>query len=385
MIAVVDIVASLPGQGHALLDALKQALPRIGECAVEDDRTAAFPVATFAILHDIGLTTAVIPEHHGGLGLGNDRASTRILVRALHCLGGAHLAAARLFEGHVNAFRLLWRYGDAALHGRLRRYVRDGGLLGVWNAPAPEGPLRLLGHAGGHVLQGRKIYASGSGTIERPLVTAIDEQGRLLMLWPPMTHATIDLSAWNVQGMRASMTGSVTFEAAPVAAEDIVGGDNDYHRQPDFSAGAWRFLAAQLGAAAALHDLTRAHLLGAGRDADPHQRARLADAAVGIESARLWVDAAARLAETSSDAEEGVRAVDYVGMARMAVERSALEVMALAQRSVGLSSLMATSPMERIVRDLSTYLRQPAPDAVRDGVASAVLASNEGALERWSR
>jgi alkylation response protein AidB-like acyl-CoA dehydrogenase len=171
----------------------------------------------------------------------------------------------------------------------------------------------------------------------------------------------------------------------PVAEEDIVGGDNDYHRQPDFSAGAWRFLAAQLGAAAALHDLTRAHLLAAGRAADPHQRARLAEAAVAIESARLWVDAAARQAETCSDAAESARAVGYVGMARMAVEPIALEVMALAQRSVGLSSLMATSPMERIARDLSTYLRQPAPDAVRDGVAAAALASSEGALERWSR
>jgi len=53
-----------------------------------------------------------------------------------------------------------------------------------------------------------------------------------------------------------------------------------------------------------------------------------------------------------------------VGLARIAVETACLDAMRLIQRSLGLSAFRQGSPIERICRDLSTYLRQPAPDEV---------------------
>ena len=53
-----------------------------------------------------------------------------------------------------------------------------------------------------------------------------------------------------------------------------------------------------------------------------------------------------------------------VGLARIAVEAACLDAMRLLQRSLGLTSFRQGTAMERICRDLSTYLRQPAADEV---------------------
>ena len=57
-------------------------------------------------------------------------------------------------------------------------------------------------------------------------------------------------------------------------------------------------------------------------------------------------------------------AVAYVNLARTAIEAACLDAMRDIQRSLGLSAFMQGSQAERIARDLSTYLRQPAPDEV---------------------
>ena len=81
---------------------------------------------------------------------------------------------------------------------------------------------------------------------------------------------------------------------------------------------------------------------------------------MAVETARLWIGEAASLASGSSaDAE---RVVAYVNLARLAVERAGLEVLERAQRSVGLQGFLRGHPLERLARDLATYLRQPAPD-----------------------
>ena len=46
------------------------------------------------------------------------------------------------------------------------------------------------------------------------------------------------------------------------------------------------------------------------------------------------------------------------------METACLDAMRLVQRSLGLSSFRQGNPIELICRDLSTYLRQPAPDEV---------------------
>ncbi|WP_284247413.1 acyl-CoA dehydrogenase family protein, partial [Methylobacterium haplocladii] len=104
---------------------------------------------------------------------------------------------------------------------------------------------------------------------------------------------------------------------------------------------------------------------------DPHQRARLGAAATAVETARLFVARAATAAAGAEADPEG--AVAYVNLARGAVERAGLDVIELAQRSVGLSGFLEGHPLERRVRDLATYLRQPAPDYALAQAAGHIL------------
>jgi alkylation response protein AidB-like acyl-CoA dehydrogenase len=347
--------------------------------AAECDHDGAFPEADVAELGRVGLLTAALPRSYGGAEL-----AWPDLCEALRRIGSGSLPLGRLYEGHVNALGLVMRYGEPAQKQRFADEVRQGQLFGVWNTDDADG-LKLVGQPGGYRLQGRKILASGAGRIVRPLVTATDERGRRLMLLPRFDDAPrADLSQWTAQGMRASATGAVDFSGLDIGPEDILGGDGDYERQPFFSGGAWRFCAVQQGGMETLLELLRQHLRRTGRGGDPHQAARLGEAGIAVETARLWVERAARTAEEDASSQPPERVVAYVNLARLAVERAGLELMELVQRSVGLQAFMRPNPIERVCRDLATYLRQPAPDRALTSAAAWMLAQEDDCLDRWT-
>ncbi len=193
-----------------------------------------------------------------------------------------------------------------------------------------------------------------------------------------------DLSRWTAQGMRASATGAVDFSGLPVEPIEIVGDTGDYERQPAFSGGAWRFAAVQLGGMERLFDCLCDHLRNTGRGGNPHQAARLGEAALAVETARLWVERAAALAEVPSPTDSAAeRIVAFVNLARLAVERAGLDLMELAHRSVGLAGFMCPHPIERISRDLATYLRQPGPDLALTNAAAWVLQQQAAVANLW--
>ena len=333
------------------------------------DEDGAYPAADVTALHESGLLTAVLPVNYGGTGL-----LGLSLSEVLRSIGSGSLPLGRLFEGHVNALELVLRYGDPQRIELVAEEARAGKMFGVWNTDDSNG-LRLIHRHGRSWLEGRKVLASGAGHIERPLVTATDENGRRLMVLPKLeAPGRADLSGWTAQGMRASATGAVDFTGAEIEPIEIVGGDGDYERQPRFSAGAWRFAAVQLGGMERLFDLLRRHLQETNRGQDPHQAARVGGAAMAIETARLWVTQAAKIAEAPSGSRPPEQLVAYVNLARLAVEAAALDLMPLVQRSVGLQAFLRPNPIERISRDLATYLRQPGPDRALTDAAAWILA-----------
>ena len=64
-----------------------------------------------ALSDSTGLLVAALPEAAGGEGVGTSPHTARDTATLLRRLGRADLSAARLFEGHVNAVKLI------ALHG----------------------------------------------------------------------------------------------------------------------------------------------------------------------------------------------------------------------------------------------------------------------------
>ncbi len=350
--------------------------------AADQDRDQGFPAEDVADLARLGLLAAPVPSMAGGAGLGEEPGARR-LAAVLRLVGYGSLALGRLYEGHVNALQLVALYGGPEQRERLFADARDGHLFGVWNTEPPEGGLTLEDGAGGLRLAGVKTFASGAGYVTRALVTSRGPggSGTLMLVVPLKTGTRADLSAWRSHGMRASATGTLDFAGIAVAAEDILGGPDDYFRQPDFSGGAWRFAAVQLGGIEAVFDVWRGQLAATGRGGDPHQLARLGEGAIAVEGARLWVERAAQA--VSDPALPPERVVALVNLARLAVERAGLDVLQLAQRSVGLQGFLRPHALERLSRDLATYLRQPGPDRALTAAAEEILRAGGRAGDLW--
>jgi alkylation response protein AidB-like acyl-CoA dehydrogenase len=191
--------------------------------------------------------------------------------------------------------------------------------------------------------------------------------------------------------MYGSASFKVDFSGVEIGQGDLLGAPGDYQRQPWLSAGAIRFAAVQLGGAEALFDVARAELRALGRDGDPHQRARFGQMSVAIESGRLWLRGAAPYLDRAFAATEGGtldegtsgQIVAYVNMARTAIERICLDTIELAERSVGVRGMLAPHPLERLVRDLTIYLRQPAPDAALTDAGRYALESTATSAALW--
>jgi alkylation response protein AidB-like acyl-CoA dehydrogenase len=218
-------------------------------------------------------------------------------------------------------------------------------------------------------LTGRKMFCSSAGAATRALVTAANPDGEAQMLVVPLgIGERVEPLVAPLQGMRAAVTGAVDFTGCVLARDACLGQPGDYMREPDFSAGAWRGSAVALGGLRGILAQTQAQLANAGRLSDPHQLGRLGGTMIACETSRLWLRRAARLAEQPTADPEKI--VAYVGLARIAIETACLDAMRLVQRSLGLAAFRQGNPVERICRDLATYLRQPAPDEVLTDAAA---------------
>lgn len=104
--------------------------------------------------------------------------------------------------------------------------------------------------------------------------------------------------------------------------------------------------------------------------------------ATAVETGYLWLDRVGR--EWRTGFADTV--IPSTAAARGAVESAAVLVLDLAEKSVGAAGMIAPHPLERLVRDLRTYLRQPNPDGAADilgqSVAERTWAPGSGGLDR---
>jgi alkylation response protein AidB-like acyl-CoA dehydrogenase len=339
------------------------------QAAAQADDTRRIDDRIWQAFQQAGLGLAPFGEAFGGAGLGEPQHQGELCI-LLRIIGAADLSIARLFEGHVNAISLVTRYGSKAQIERLAADVQKGALTGVWGAEDSVG-LKRQQRPNGWQLEGRKILASGAGSVQRPLVTLTSPQGPLMYLLALEADGEADLENWRPLGMRATATGTVDLTGVMVTSEQQIGAPGDYMTQPFFSGGAWRFCAAQLGACERLTELYRDQLRARGRGEDPYQLERLAQCAAACGTALFWVEEAAR--RFADDTQDAATTVAFANLTRMVTERAALDVMERVQRGIGLFGFIQPNPVERICRDLATYLRQPVPDLAMSDAARAVL------------
>lgn len=335
--------------------------PAIAACAAGKTDDSAFPQAAFDLLRDCGVVAA--PP------LAAEDVSA--LLRLLADVGRGDLSVGRIFEGHVNARLLIETFGTATQKQRYGAITREGGVFGVWNTDAPGDPLRLDGDR----LSGRKNFGSGVDGLAQAIVTVPSEAGRRMIV-VPLADLPVDRSWWKPMGMRASGSHIVDFTGLIVQPDWILGEPDAYIRQPLFSAGAIRFAAVQVGGMHAVFDVAVAHLRRIGRETDPYQTHRIARMGMAVETGYAWLDRAAlawtEAAGLSGDPTKDERLIAIVNAARSVVEETALAVLEDAERSVGAAGFIAPHPLERLIRDLRTYLRQPNPDGALAAVGAAI-------------
>ena len=341
-----------------MLDALQRALPSLIVHAAAYDEAATFPTADLDLLGTLGLASAPLPALMGGLGAGTEPDGAPTIFALLRLLGRANLSLARLFEAHVNVVRLVTRYGAPHHIEALTRHCREGVFYGLWVTDAPGTTLRWSGGA----VHGSKGPCSGAGHLRHALVTVNDNGATRMALLDLTGNEPVESWAARLHGMRASANGTIGLDGTPLPARAILGEAGDYLREPDFSTGAWRTMAATLGGMDALLDTVRDQLRRRGHVELPLQQARFGAMLIARETARLFTWEAASIAE--SGMAPVADQVATVNLARIAVETACLDLIRDAQRALGLAALVRPNPAERLIRDLTTYLRQPAPDLV---------------------
>jgi alkylation response protein AidB-like acyl-CoA dehydrogenase len=343
------------GERQKILDAVRALLPEMQREAARLDADAAFPAAMFAKLRAAGLLTATLPAALGGQGFGEGTEGALALLALFQLLGEGSLPVARLYEAHVNALQLVLRYGPASLADSCARDAAEGALFALWVTDPPAGGLVLDGQK----LTGQKAFCSGAGAATRALVTVAAPEGTRMAI-VNLEGATILPQDIRLAGMRAAITGAADFSGMTLPPDAVFGDVGDYLREPVFSAGAWRGAAAALGGLTALVKLHRDTILHRQRERDPHQQARFGQLVMQHETAKLWMRNAALRGCLEDDGNEAITA--YINLARLAVEEACLTALTLFQRGLGLQAFLAGGAPERLMRDLATYLRQPAPD-----------------------
>jgi len=351
-----------PSRTSPLADALTRLVPQFFQRAAERDESGAFPREEFQALHEAGALVAPVPVALGGLGYGLAPTGVLPLLSLLRDIGRGSLPLGRLYEGHANAWKLIADFANAEQQERWASDARAGHIFGVWNTEIPHEAVSFHDDGSALTLEGAKIFASGAGNITRPVVTGRREDGTRQMAVVPTDAAkgTIDRTAWRPMGMEASTSYRVDFSGVRLERENILGQPDDYTREPWFSGGAIRFAAVQAGGAEALLQITRDHLQKRKRTDCPHQQKRAGEMAIAVASARHWLAEAARHAERADEAPE--RFLAHSRLTRSAVEQACLQALEHAERSVGLPGMVRPHPLERVVRDLRMYLRQPSPD-----------------------
>jgi alkylation response protein AidB-like acyl-CoA dehydrogenase len=336
---------------------------------------AIFPAAAMQTLRDAGILRAVLPSSFGGCGFGTEPGKGPATLALFYRLCRLCLPLGRLVEAHVNALRIVARYGTPMQMQAVAEAVLGGDLFGLWvTDPPSKGGLVMRAEGASLRLSGGKMFCSGAGVVRWAVATAFDpacRDQRLLLLQLDGSERIGPLPS-GLAGMKAAVTGQVDVSGRRIPQDSIIGAPGDYLKEPDFSGGAWRSSAVALGGLYRLVELMREQLIVRHRDGDPHQRSRFGQLVTAHETGRLWLTRAGAMAEDL--AAPATEIVATVGLARLAVERACLDGIEIVHRSLGLSAFLDCNPVERLTRDLQTYLRQPAPDEVLHNAAGFFLA-----------
>jgi len=359
--------------------------------ADEYDRTSSFPEADFEELFAAGLNAPTVPVEFGGLGLGPLRHRAHPLWMMTAELAKADLSLARCWEGHANGLMLIDALGSDAQRAQwFEGVVERGEKWVVWSgepqAPKP-GEVRRFGTtlsrtADGWVIDGTKAFAT-SATGADWAILMVNPAGpggarhlggadhSLLMLACPLAHpsVTADASWWDPIGMRATASHVVRFDHTPIPDAWTIGDPGVFLAERWNTALMPHYAASFLGAAEGAYDYALEYLRRQAKGDDPYVQRRVGQMAVDLRTGHLWLSHVATL----WDSGQRERAQLAGSQARQLIEHLALATVDNTIRACGARCLIRPSPVERILRDLTFYVRHDNNDHLLATIGQVAL------------
>jgi SfnB family sulfur acquisition oxidoreductase len=189
----------------------------IASGVIERDRAGTVPYAELAALDASGLLGITVPAACFGPDL-----SPVVLAEVIATIAAVDPAIAQVPQAHFLFVDVLAAHGSAAQQERLFGDVLAGARLG--NGLAERGgqhaqdlKTRLLPGPGGPRLDGRKYYCTGAISARWIGVSALDDEGRLVLAFVERDAPGVEVGDdWNVMGQRATVSGSAVFDQVPV-------------------------------------------------------------------------------------------------------------------------------------------------------------------------
>jgi alkylation response protein AidB-like acyl-CoA dehydrogenase len=359
--------------------------------AAHYDETASFPSEDFDDLFRAGLLGAAIPEGYGGLGLGPYLGDVHSLWMMTKELAKADLSLARCWEGHANSLVLLNGIADKEQKARwFEGVIKRGETWVAWSgepqARAPGERTRFGTNVetveGGYIVDGTKVFCTSAGGASWAILLvntagpggarhADSSYDGLLMLACDLSDAsvTFDGSWWDPIGMRGTVSHLVRFDRTFIPENNLVGYPGQYIKEGWQTCFIPHYAASFAGAAEAAYDYTLEHIKSQHKEADPYIHHHIGQMAINVETAHLWLKHVANMWEQGRLEEARLAG----SRARHIVEHLAEETVQHAIRACGARSLNRPSPLERIYRDLSFYVRHDNDDHVLAMIGKSLL------------
>lgn len=350
-------------EADRLVETARSLRPRLATLAGRDDRSAAYPAESIAMLHEAGLLTATVGRDHGGPGLGHhgvhrlllelgqaDPSAALIATMTLAVHQREATAPALPVEVYAAVLRESWErptlLNSLQVEPALGTPSR-GGVPATVARRTPDG-WRLSGH---------KIFSTGAPGLRFMLVLAATDEPE-----PRVGSFVVDASSpgvtvvpsWAATGMRASRSDDVLFENVLVPREWSMGLVPAGEGHENATGPGTAIPSIYLGVAHAARDWLISFL----RERVPAnlghpliELPRFADE-LGEMELRLTAatDLVAALARDADDAREVARASAWA--AKITAQRVSTWVVQRAVSLIGNPGLSTDNPLERHLRDV---------------------------------
>jgi alkylation response protein AidB-like acyl-CoA dehydrogenase len=282
--------------------------------------------------------------------------------RRLMEIGREDLSLARLAEAHWDAVAILAEAG---------RNAEADTIYGVWASEKPGQGLSIKpeGDREGRefVINGTKMFCSGTRIVDRALVTVTHPESRLVDvdLRSNSNSVRFDDSDWKTVAFSETRTAPATFNNARISIDDFIGAPGWYLQRPGFWHGACGPAACWAGGAAGLVD----YAMTQSRH-DPHTLAHLGAMHASLWALTSYLDSAGREIDAMSNDYETarIRALTL----RHVVEQACTDILRRLPRAYGPHPLAMNEEIGRRYQELDLYLRQSHAERDLEALGTAI-------------